>query len=252
MSLSTSLWRFANPALFLTATQKILPLLWTGAIVTTILGLGWGFFFTPNDYQQGSSVKIMFVHVPAAMMAINCWVMMLVACFGLVYPPSSCIRPCCPRRRPCRVNFHLDWFGQRGVMGRTDLGDLLGVGSTAILVFNSAILLYRVYRLGDGQHQIQTKLPTSARCSVWLGRSLPFYRVMRCRFWEQGLHQGSSIPVIATGERKIDAVFFYPLILTMVGFFLIFIALVLVRTGNEIRTRQTAMLNTLILEETDA
>ncbi len=80
MSVSTSLWRFANPALFLTTTQKILPLLWMVAIITTALGLGWGFFFTPNDYQQGSSVKIMFVHVPAAMMAINCWVMMLVAC----------------------------------------------------------------------------------------------------------------------------------------------------------------------------
>ena len=85
-----------------------------------------------------------------------------------------------------------------------------------------------------------------------VGSVFAFLSRYAVRFWEQGLHQGSSIPVIATGERKIDAVFFYPLILTMVGFFLIFIALVLVRTGNEIRTRQTAMLNTLILEETDA
>ena len=42
-------------------------------------GLGWGFFLTPDDYQQGATVKILFIHVPAALMAINAWLMMLVA-----------------------------------------------------------------------------------------------------------------------------------------------------------------------------
>lgn len=40
--------------------------------------MSWGFFFTPDDYRQGSTVKIIYLHVPAAMMAINCWAMMLV------------------------------------------------------------------------------------------------------------------------------------------------------------------------------
>jgi heme exporter protein C len=44
-----------------------------------VVGLVWGFFFTPDDFRQGSTVKIIFLHVPAALMAINAWIMMLVA-----------------------------------------------------------------------------------------------------------------------------------------------------------------------------
>jgi len=36
-------------------------------------------FGTPDDYQQGSTVKILYIHVPSALMAINAWAMMLVA-----------------------------------------------------------------------------------------------------------------------------------------------------------------------------
>ena len=38
-----------------------------------------GIFFTPDDYKQGATVKILYVHVPSAFVAINAWFMMLVA-----------------------------------------------------------------------------------------------------------------------------------------------------------------------------
>ena len=75
-----SLWRYANPAEFMRVSGAALPAL---TVLTarrpSALGLGWGFFLTPDDYQQGATVKILFVHVPAALMAINAWLMMLVA-----------------------------------------------------------------------------------------------------------------------------------------------------------------------------
>ena len=61
------------------------------------------------------------------------------------------------------------------------------------------------------------------------------------QFWNQGLHQGTSIPV-ATGNRSVADVFFYPLVLAMLGFGLLFLALVVYRTGTEIRLRRTAAL----------
>ena len=61
------------------------------------------------------------------------------------------------------------------------------------------------------------------------------------QFWNQGLHQGTSIPV-ATGERSVADVFWYPLLLSMIGFGLLFVALVLYRTGTEIRLRRAAAL----------
>jgi heme exporter protein C len=59
-------------------------------------------------------------------------------------------------------------------------------------------------------------------------------------FWNQGLHQGASLSV-APGERM-SAVYRYPLYLTMVGFFLLFLALLLIRTRTEIRRRRLAAL----------
>jgi heme exporter protein C len=61
------------------------------------------------------------------------------------------------------------------------------------------------------------------------------------QFWNQGLHQGTSVPV-ATGERTVADVFWYPLLTSMVGFGLLFLALVFYRTGTEIRLRRAAAL----------
>ena len=74
-----SLWEYANPVKFLNLSGRILP--WVSVLsgVCLVLGLLWGFFFTPDDYRMGSTVKIIYIHVPAALMAINAWFMMLLA-----------------------------------------------------------------------------------------------------------------------------------------------------------------------------
>ena len=73
-----SIWEYANPKKFLATTEKVMPALWVSSAVLISVGLIWGFFFTPDDYRQGSTVKIIFLHVPSALMAINAWFMMLV------------------------------------------------------------------------------------------------------------------------------------------------------------------------------
>ena len=74
-----SIWEYANPKKFLTTTERVMPALWMISGLLMAVGLIWGFFFTPDDYRQGSTVKIIFLHVPSALMAINAWFMMLVA-----------------------------------------------------------------------------------------------------------------------------------------------------------------------------
>jgi heme exporter protein C len=64
-----SLHRFANPGQFLRLSGAVLPYLAVGAVVLTALGLGWGLFVSPADYQQGDAVRIMYVHVPSAWLA---------------------------------------------------------------------------------------------------------------------------------------------------------------------------------------
>jgi heme exporter protein C len=74
-----SLWRYANPAEFMRVSGAALPPRAALTAAVLALGLAWGFFLTPPDYQQGATVKILFIHVPAALMAINAWLMMLAA-----------------------------------------------------------------------------------------------------------------------------------------------------------------------------
>ena len=61
------LTRFANPARFMRVSGVVLP--WLGGASAGVLALGlcWSLILAPPDYQQGESVRIMFVHVPAAM-----------------------------------------------------------------------------------------------------------------------------------------------------------------------------------------
>jgi heme exporter protein C len=78
--------RFANPKNFLRLADRIIPL----AAALAVLALGAGLYMalvsSPPDYQQGESVRIMYVHVPAAWMAMFVYVTMAAAAFtGLVW-----------------------------------------------------------------------------------------------------------------------------------------------------------------------
>ncbi|MFV2003210.1 MAG: heme ABC transporter permease CcmC, partial [Paracoccaceae bacterium] len=55
-------------------------------------------------------------------------------------------------------------------------------------------------------------------------------------FWNQGLHQGASLSL--DKEENVSDVFWQPLVITMVGFGLLFVTLVLIRTRTEIRARR--------------
>lgn len=81
-----SLNYFANPARFLRLARIIQP--WAAGLTVVFLGLGLylGLFVAPADYQQGESVRIMYVHVPAAWMAMFCYVAMAIsAAVGLIW-----------------------------------------------------------------------------------------------------------------------------------------------------------------------
>jgi heme exporter protein C len=72
----------ANPARFLRLAGAVLPWCWTAAAVTGGVGLWLAVFVSPADYQQGDSVRIMYIHVPAAWMALAAYT--LVAVFSAV------------------------------------------------------------------------------------------------------------------------------------------------------------------------
>jgi heme exporter protein C len=72
---------YANPANFLHIAAKLLPWLWGLTALAFALGL-FGAFTAPPDYQQGGMVRIMYIHVPAAWVAMLAYTLMAISAVG--------------------------------------------------------------------------------------------------------------------------------------------------------------------------
>ena len=235
-----SLWEYANPVKFLRLSERVLSTLWVLAIFSTVVGLVWGFFFTPDDIRQGSTVKIIYIHVPAALMAINAWFMMLVASLIWLIRRHHVSALAAKAAAPVGVVMTLIALITGAIWGQPMWGTWW-VWDPRLTSFLILFLFYLGYiALWEAIEDSDTAADlTAVLCMVVsVFAVLSRYAV---NFWNQGLHQGTSIPV-ATGERSVADVFFAPLLISMVGFGLLFLALTLYRTGTEIRLRRTKAL----------
>jgi heme exporter protein C len=69
----------ANPHRFMRISEFLLPFVVILAVIMLTFGLTWGFVFSPEDAVQGKSVKIMYVHVPAAIWSLSIYGFMAAA-----------------------------------------------------------------------------------------------------------------------------------------------------------------------------
>ena len=234
-----SLWKYANPVKFLCLSERILPWLWAGAFVCLIIGLVWGFFFTPNDFRQGSTVKIIYLHVPAALMAINAWFMMLVASLIWIIRRHHVSALAAKAAAPVGVVMTLIALFTGAIWGQPMWGTWwawdprLTSFLILFLFYLGYIALWKAIEDPDSAADL-----TSILCLV--GSVFAILSRYAVNFWNQGLHQGASLSL--DKEENVSDVFYQPLLFCIAGFVLLFFALVLYRTGTEIRARRTRAL----------
>jgi len=235
-----SIWQYANPVKFLALSERVQPVLWVLAAASIITGLVWGFFGTPDDYRQGSTVKIIFIHVPSAMMAINAWVMMLATSLIWLIRRHHVSALAAKAAAPVGMVMTVIALITGALWGQPMWGTWWAWDPrlTSFLILFLFYLGYIALWAAIEDPDTAADL-TSILCLV--GSVFALLSRYAVNFWNQGLHQGTSVPV-ATGGRTVDDTFFVPLLISMVGFGLLFLALVLYRTGTEIRTRRAAAL----------
>jgi len=235
-----SLWEYANPVKFLGLSARVQPFLWAAAAICVVVGLVWGFFGTPDDYRQGSTVKIIYLHVPAALMAINAWFMMLVASLIWLIRRHHVSALAAKAAAPVGITMTLIALVTGAIWGQPMWGTWWA-WDPRLTSFLILFLFYLGYSaLWEAVEDPDTAADlTSVLCLV--GSVFAVLSRYAVKFWNQGLHQGTSVPV-ATGGRTVSDVFFYPLAISMVGFGLLFLALVMYRTGTEIRLRRARAL----------
>jgi heme exporter protein C len=199
------------------------------------VGLVWGFFFTPDDFRQGSTVKIIYLHVPAAMMAINVWGMMLVTSLVWLVRRHHVSALAAKAAAPVGIVMVLIALFTGAIWGQPMWGTWWAWDPrlTSFLILFLFYLGYVALWAAVEDPDTAADL-TSVLCIVGsVFAVLSRYAVL---FWNQGLHQGASLSMDA--EENVADVFYVPLLICIAGFVLLFLALVLMRTGTEIRLRR--------------
>ena len=230
-----ALWEYANPRKFLATTERILPFFWVSAGLCLSVGLVWGFFFTPDDYRQGSTVKIIYPHVPAALMAINAWLMMLATSLVWVVRRHHVSALAARAAAPVGATFTVIALVTGAIWGQPMWGTWWE-WDPRLTSFMILFLFYLGYMaLWEASDDPDTAADlTAILCLV--GSVFALLSRYAVNFWNQGLHQGATLSL--DKEENIADVFWLPLLVCIVGFVLLFVALVFYRTGTEIRARR--------------
>jgi heme exporter protein C len=230
-----SIWEYANPKKFMQTSAWALPWVTGLAALTLVGGLVWGFFFTPDDYKQGSTVKIIYIHVPSAMMAINAWVMMLVASLIWIIRRHHVSALAAKAAAPIGMTMTLIALFTGAIWGQPMWGTWWA-WDPRLTSFLILFLFYLGYiALWEAIEDPDTAADlTSVLCLV--GSVFALLSRYAVNFWNQGLHQDASLSMDA--QENVADVFWYPLLVCMAGFVLLFVTLVLIRTRTEIRSRR--------------
>ena len=230
-----SIWEYANPKKFMQTSAWALPWVVGLTLVCLVVGLSWGFFFTPDDYKQGSTVKIIYIHVPAAMMAINAWGMMLVTSMIWIIRRHHVSALAAKAAAPVGLTFTLIALVTGALWGQPMWGTWWAWDPrlTSFLILTLFYFGYMALWAAIEDPDTAADL-TSILCLVGsVFAALSRYAVL---FWNQGLHQGASLSL--DKKENVSDVFWLPLVICIAGFVLLFLTMVLLRTRTEIRSRR--------------
>lgn len=238
------LHRYASPKTFYPLAGRLIP--WFGGLTALLLAVGlyYSLFIAPPDYQQGESVRIMFIHVPAAWMSMFVYVVMAAAgAVGLVWNAKLAevlARACAPIGA---------WFTVLALATGSLWGKpMWGTWWAWDARITSELILLFLY-LGVMALQSAIDDPKRAARAAAILALVGVVNIPIIHFsveWWNTLHQPASVTRI--GRPTIHISLLIPLLLMAVAFMLYFVTVALLRMRNEIleRERHTAWVTELI------
>lgn len=227
--------RFANPARFLRIARWATPLTLVLGLVLTTIGLTIGLFFSPPDYQQGESVRIMYVHVPAAWLASGGYLGLAIASATALIWRHPLATIAARAIAPAGAAFAAICLMSGSLWGKPTWGTywVWDARLTSMLVLLFLYLGYLALAASEDERGGERK---GAAILALVGAiNLPVikYSVE----WWNTLHQGSSINVMA-GKSAMAPEILQPLLISVTGFTFLFAAIVLMRMRALIATQR--------------
>src|SRR5215212_64523 len=233
------LTRLANPARFMRLSGAMLP--WLAGLTAALLaiGLGWALLLAPPDYQQGESVRIMFIHVPSAWMALSVYLFIAIASGVALVSRHPLAEVAAQAAAPIGAAFTLVCLTTGSLWGRPMWGTwwVWDARLTSVLVL---FFLYLGYIALVNAFDDASRGARAGSLLALVGVvNLPIIKFSVD--WWNTLHQPAS--VIRMGRPAIDASMLIPLLVMAVAFMLLFTTLLLLRMRTALNERKARALS---------
>jgi heme exporter protein C len=223
--------KFASPAQFQRIRRIVLPVSMALALLCGVVGLYLGLVVAPDDYQQGATVKIMYIHVPAAWMASMVYGFMALMSASFLIWRHTLADVLAREAAPIGAVFTLICLATGMLWGKPTWGAywVWDARLTSMLVL---LLLYVGYIgvAGSGEHSQRVKV---AAAWVALIGALNLPIIKYSVDWWNSLHQPASI--LREGGPSIHASMLTPLLLMIAAFMALFVALLMVRADTALK-----------------
>ena len=235
--IARTMFGLANPARFKSFTRPLTPVLWAIAAVLLVVGV-WLSFAAPGDYQQGDTVRIMFVHVPASTLGLGAYAALGVSSFfALVFRHPLADAAARAAALPGAAFTALALISG-SLWGQPRWGTwwVWDARLTSVLVLLLFYLGYMALRASIDDEQ------KAARAAAVLGLvgliNLPIVKFSVD--WWNTLHQPASL--LRAGGSSLDPVFLAPLLIMMAAYGALFLAVWLTAIRTEITRRRVQTL----------
>jgi heme exporter protein C len=230
-----SFWKYTNPNKFMAISEKLLPVFSILTVLLISIGLIWGFFFTPDDFRMGSTVKIIYLHVPSALIAINTWFVMLIGSLIWLIRRHHVSVLISKSAAPIGLIMTIVALITGAIWGQPMWGTFWAWDPrlTSFLILFFFYLGYIALWQSVDNHD---KVADLASLLCLVGSVFAILSRYAVNFWNQGLHQGASLSL--DKEENVSNVFWFPLIISIAGFLFLFVTLLLIKTRTEIRLKQ--------------
>ena len=227
----------ANPTRFLAFAGRLVP--WLGGIAAVLLvaGLAMG-FMAPEDYQQGSTVRIMYIHVPFAWIAMMCYSVMAISALGTLVWRHPLADVALKAAAPIGAVFTFLSLATGSIWGKPMWGTWWVWDARLTSVFVMFLMYLGIIALTRALDDPSRSARAAAVLTLVGAINLPIIKFSVD--WWNTLHQPASI--FRLDGPTIHPSLLWPLLVMALGFTLLFFALHLMAMRNEIwRRRVIAM-----------
>ena len=226
--------KLGSPKSFYEISGYLLPVMYTSAGILLVTGIIWALGFVPQDYQQGHSARIMYIHVPAAILAQSGYMMMAIAGAVFLIWRMKLADVALQCAAPIGATLTFLALVTGAIWGKPTWGTWwvwdARLTSTLILFF----LYIGVMALRSAMEGRESGGRATAMLAVVGVINLPIIKYSVD--WWFTLHQPSSFALTEKPSMPIEM--WLPLLVMVLGFYLFFFSVWMVRIRTEILNRE--------------